>query len=415
FDSDAAVLRPGMTVLVSGDRIAAVGADGTVALPAGAERIDASGGTLLPGLWDMHVHLSPVDGLLDIASGVTSVRDLGNDTDALLALKKRFDEGSAVGPRVVLAGIMDGPGPYAGPTKVLVDSEAEVTEAVERYKSLGYEQIKIYSSVRPALVPWIVKEAHRLGMRVSGHVPAFMSAREAVEDGYDEIQHENFLFLNFYPDVQDTRTPARFTAVAERGADLDLSSSEVHDFISLLRDRDIVIDPTLSVFEELFTDRPGTPARVVEPVADRLPPQVLRGYLGGGLPVPAGKDARYRASFAKMLDMVRLLHERGVRIVAGTDGLAGLTLDRELELYVRAGIPPAEVLRIATIGAARVMHREGRLGSIVPGKLADLVLVGGDPVADIHAIRKVRKVVKNGVLYDAAAVWAAAGVAGRPD
>ncbi|HVS01647.1 MAG TPA: hypothetical protein VMT16_02675, partial [Thermoanaerobaculia bacterium] len=216
FDADAGVVRPGMTVLVEGDRITAVGRDAAVAIPAGAEVVDASGSTLVPGLWDMHAHLSDRDGLLNVAAGVTTARDLANDTESLLERKRQWDAGEAIGPRVVLAGFMDGPGPFAGPTRVLVSTPDEARAAIDRYADSGHEQIKIYSSIDPQLVPAIAEHAHARGLRLSGHVPAFMTAEQAVRQGFDEIQHLNMLVLNFLPDVEDTRTPARFTAVAER-------------------------------------------------------------------------------------------------------------------------------------------------------------------------------------------------------
>ncbi|HEY8134178.1 MAG TPA: amidohydrolase family protein [Thermoanaerobaculia bacterium] len=411
FDSVNAALVPSTTIVIQGERIAAVGPTATA--PDGATVIDAAGKTVLPGLWDMHQHLGPNDGLLNIAAGVTSVRDMANDIDFLMNLKKRFNDGSQIGPRIIAAGFMDGPGPYAGPTKVLVNSEEEIRAAIDRYKKLGYEQIKVYCSMRPELVPFITRYAHENGLRVSGHIPAFMLAEQAVRDGYNEIQHMNMLFLNFMPDVQDTRTPARFTAVAERGADLDLQSPQVQAFIDLLKSRSIVIDPTLGVFESLFTDRPGTVSSVFAEIADRFPAQIRRGFLTGGLPVPEGRDARYRAAFTKMLAFTKLLHDSGVPIVAGTDGLAGFQLPRELELYVDAGIPAPAVLQLATLGAAQVMKHDNELGSIDAGKLADLIIIDGDPTTDIHALRRVTSVIKGGVLFDPREIESAIGMAGR--
>src|SRR5205085_4589777 len=136
-------------------------------------------------------------GLLDIAAGVTTVRDMANDIDFLMSQKKKYDDGTLIGPRIIAAGFLDGPGPYAGPTKVLVNSEEEIRAAIDRYKKLGYEQIKVYSSIRPELVPFITSYSHRNGLRVSGHIPAFMNAEQAVREGFNEIQHMNFLFLNF--------------------------------------------------------------------------------------------------------------------------------------------------------------------------------------------------------------------------
>ena len=408
FDPVTMTTTPGTTIVIRGNRIESAGTG--VTAPEGLERIDARGRTVIPGLWDMHTHNSEDDGMLDIASGVTSVRDLANDTDFLLDLRKKYERGAAIGPRIVLAGIIDGPGKFAGPTKVLVDNQEQALAAVDNYAKLGYEQIKIYSSVKPELVPVIIRRAHEHGLRVSGHIPAFMRAEDAVRDGYDEIQHTNFLFLNFWPDIQDTRTPIRFTAVAERAALLDLQSAQVKSFLDLLREKKIVIDPTVTIFEGMFTARKGamSPGYVV--IADRLPPQVRRGFLTGGLPVPEGMDQRYRDSFRSLLAMVKALYDNHITIVAGTDAMAGFSLHREIELYVQAGIPPAEVLRIATLGAASVMKHDDQLGSVAPGKLADLDIIDGDPSTNISDVRKVVTVIKDGKVYDARAVAAQIGV-----
>jgi imidazolonepropionase-like amidohydrolase len=410
FDAESGEVLRNRTVVVAGNRITAVGADGQVDLPKNAETVDASGKTLLPGLWDMHVHVQPGDGLLHMACGVTSVRDLANDTDALLAMRRRFDEGSEIGPRVVMAGFMDGRGPYQGPTKVFADSEQEAKAAIENYARLGYVQIKVYSSLKPELLPKIVEMAHAHGMRVSGHVPSGLNAEQFVRDGVDEIQHMNFIFLNFMPQVKDTRTPARFTEVAAHGAELDLKSDQVRAFIQLLKERNIVLDPTLSIFEGMFDDRPGKMADGFAAVAGNMPAQVRRGFLYGGLEVSSGMDQRYRDSFQRMLDMAKAFYDSGIRIVAGTDSLAGFALHRELELYEKAGIPAPKVLQLATLGAARVMKRDAELGSIVPGKLADMLLVEGDPARNISDIRRIRTVIKDGVIYQAADLQRAVGV-----
>lgn len=414
FDTDTARVRPNSTVVITGNKITGVGDDGQVRVPQGAEVIDATNKTVMPGLWDMHVHLQPNDGLLHMAAGVTSVRDLANDIDQLAAMQQRFDAGTEIGPRVLKAGFLDGRGPYAGPTKVFADSEQEARDDIERYAKLGYVQIKIYSSIKPELVPKIAAMAHSHGMRVSGHVPAFMTAEQFVKDGADEIQHMNFIFLNFLFDkVQDTRTPARFTEVAAHATEVDPGSARVREFIKLLQDHKTVLDPTLNAFEGMFTDRPGTVSATYAAVADRLPAQIRRGFFYGGLEVPAGMDQRYRDSFQQMLKMTKNMYDSGIRIVAGTDSLAGFSLHRELELYVQAGIPAPKVLQLATLGAARVMKRDQERGSIAVGKLADVILVDGDPAAHISDIRKVKTVVKDGVVYQTADLYRAIGV--RPE
>ncbi|HST08287.1 MAG TPA: amidohydrolase family protein, partial [Gemmatimonadaceae bacterium] len=411
FDSEHARMMPHMTVVISGNRIQSVAPDATARVPANAEVIDAAGKALLPGLWDMHVHISPgTDGLMHLAAGVTTARDMGNDTSVVLALRKKFNDGVEIGPRLVLAGLIDSPGPYQVPIGLLASTESEARAVVDRYADLGFEQIKIYSSLKPELVPPIVAEAHKRGLRVSGHVPAFMTAEQVVRLGFDEVQHVNFLVLNFIDSVKDTRAMSRFTAVGNDAATLDLSSPRVRAFIQLLKDRHIVSDPTVGAFEDMFVARAGTMSPNMAAVADRLPPQVRRYLFSGGLPVTAANDQRYRDSYDAMLKLVDELYKAGVTIVAGTDGWPGFGLDRELELDVRAGIPPAEVLRMATLTAARVTRHDNDRGSITPGKLADVILVDGDPATNIGDIRNVRTVVKDGVVFQSAELYRAIAI-----
>lgn len=414
FDSEKKTVLHDATVVVVGDAITAVG-NAKTPVPAGARVIDATGKTLLPGLWDMHTHLGTGDGAMDLAAGVTTARDLGNDIDDLAARIARYDAGSELGPRVVRAGLVDGPGEFAAPTGVLVDTPEAAIAAVKRYASLGYVQIKIYSSVKPALVPVIAKAAHDLGLRVSGHIPFGMNAADAVEAGYDEIQHANFLFLRFLAKpTDDTRTPLRFTLVAQHAASLDLDGPDVTKFLDLLVAHHTVLDPTLSTFEHMLVSDPGELDPMLAPYADQLPASIVGGGRTGSLDAPDGQRATYRASFAALGKLVKKAWDRGITIVAGTDNIVGLTLTRELELYTQAGIPAPDVLALATLGAARVMHLDKDRGSITPGKRADLVLVDGDPTQDIAQIRNARVVVCRGVVFDTAELWQASGMRPRP-
>ncbi len=411
FDAESGKIIPNQDVITLGSRIVSVDRhQERRRIADGIDVIDATGKTLLPGLWDMHAHVTDNDGLLNLAAGATTVRDLANDTDSLLARRQRIADGKEIGTRIVLAGIIDGRGPYQGPTKVLVSTEAEARAAVDNYKRLGYVQIKIYSSVPPAVVPAIIDEAHKNGLRVSGHIPAEMTAAQCVELGYDEIQHINFLILNFFPDIKNTNTIARLVEPAKRGADLDLTSPQVQSFIKLLQDHHTKLDLTLSIFEDQYLNRAGQIPIGFQPIANRLPAQVRRSLLSTGLTPPAGMDETYRKSFAKMIDFAGLLYRSGIPIEAGTDSMAGFALHRELELDVQAGIPPSQVLQNATLNAARIMSLDKDLGSITPGKLADLVLVDGNPAANISDIRKTTLVVKDGVLYKPAELYSELGV-----
>jgi len=416
FDSEYGTTTPGATAVFHGERIVAVG-DAGVPIPSDARRIDGAGKTLLPGLWNMHMHLFAEFGPRLLAEGVTTIRDPGNNPQYIAKTQSQFASGELVGPRVIIAGLMDGTGKYTAPIGTTTATADQAIAQVRMWKSLGAVQIKIYSSMDPLLVPTIVKEAHALGMRVSGHIPAGMLAQDAVHEGFDEIQHVNFLFLNFMPDTKDrTQTPVRLTATAERAGTIDLQSQPVKDFIALLKSKNIVSDPTVGIFYTDTMTRTGDMASTgFAEIADWLPAQVSRTLTTGGLPMGLGLDAKYRASAKAYLDMISLLHANGIRIVAGTDDvLPGFDLVHELELYGKAGIPNAQVLQTATIVPARVIRMDDVLGSLTPGKLADAILVNGDPLADVSQLRNVATTFKGGVMYDTRALYATAGVKATP-
>jgi len=238
-----------------------------------------------------------------------------------------------------------------------------------------------------------------------------MNAADAVEAGYDEIQHANFLFLRFLAKpTDDTRTPLRFTLVAQQGASLDLDGPEVTKFLDLLVAHHTVLDPTLATFEHEFVSDPGELDPILEAYEQRLPASVVRSGRSGSLPAEAGQRATYRASFEAMGKLVKHAWDRGITIVAGTDNIVGMTLLRELLLYRKLGIPAPDILALVTIGAARVMHLDKDRGSITPGKRADVILVDGDPTRYITKLFDTRLVVCRGVVYDPAELWKASGL-----
>ena len=405
FDPRDLTLTPGISVLVRGDRIVRVAPDAEMKASADAEVIDGHDRFLMPGLWDCHQHFSDIDGPLDLATGVTSARDMANDTDIFLKRVARFDNGTELGPRVLKAGIIDGTGEFAGPTKMRVDTAEQAIQDVDWYADHGYAQIKIYSSVKPELIPIIADRTHTRGLRVSGHIPAFMSARQFVEGGADEIQHINFIELNFlFPEVKETRNRDRFIKVAEHAREFTPDKPEVREFIAFLKQHHTVLDPTMGAFEGLFCGDPTVITPGLEDVAPCFPPQVRRQLLSGALEVPKGQETAYHEAFPAMLRLLRALHDAGVTIIPGTDGLAGYMLHHELELYVRAGIPSAEVLRMATLTPALVMGVNKDRDVIADGKLADMVLIDGDPTKNIRDINKITTVIKGGKVYDPGAI-----------
>ena len=400
------------TVVIAGDTIKAVGPSSKLQVPAGAQVIDLKGQALLPGLIDMHSHTGRADGVLNIASGVTTVRDVGNDPDRLDELKQWFDEGSAVGPRIVRLGFIEGRNEKAAASKVTAETVEEAKAAVDFFVKRGYEGIKIYNSMKPELVPVLAEAAHAKGMFVTGHIPVHMLAHEAVKAGYDGIEHINMLFLNFLATHEtDTRTTQRFTLVGDKGSTLDFKSKPVQDFIALLRERKTVIDPTCIAFQDLLVGEPGKIIPGQEALIARMPAQVQRGFLVNGLPMEPAKRPVYKAAFAKMLELVKTLYEAKVPVVIGTEWIGGLGMHHEMELYARGGIPNAAILKMATLDAARAMKLEGKLGSIAVGKAADVFVVAGDPLADIKSLSAVTLTVSRGHVFDSAKLYQAVGVA----
>jgi cytosine/adenosine deaminase-related metal-dependent hydrolase len=413
FDSITKRVQNDVTIVIGGNRIRLVGPSARVAVPAGAEVHDLAGRMVLPGLWDMHVHTTPETALLELASGVTTIRDLGNDVEEAVRYRREFDAGETLGPRMLLAGFVDGRGPFTGPTGVVVDSPEDARAAVSRFALNGFAQLKIYGSVKPELVPVLVHEAKTQGMRVSGHVPFGMVVDDAVNAGFDEINHVTWLIREFLVKPGDD-TPDKVTTfeTARRASSFDVDGAQMRGLIERLRAKNVVVDPTLSVFEMRLTSHPGELAAVAAPVADRLPATLRRSMRNGGsVPAPPGQEPMLAAYMRMLVLITRRLHDAGVTLVAGTDNmLGGIALHRELELYVEAGLSPADVLSIATIGAARVMGRDRELGAATPGRLADLVVVDGDPTKTISDIRRVTTVIKDGYVFDSGSLFEAAGL-----
>lgn len=396
-------------VFVDSETIGAIVPTGQKTISGDIEVVDGTNKTLMPGMFDMHTHNSKFRGLLYLAGGVTSVRDMANNKQ-LYQLRDQFEDNKIIGPHIVtFCGIIDGPGPFANQRNVVETLEEGLAE-IEDYKRLGYQQIKLYSSIKPEWVAPLTAKAHALGMRVSGHIPAFMNATQAIEQGYNEIQHINMLFLNFLSDTIDTRTPLRFTMPAQYGADLDLKSREYTDFIDLLLEKDILVDPTAAIFENKFLAQLGEVSPTYSMVEDRFPIIYQRSFYAGGLPQEGERIARYKASYDKMLEVISDLFHKGVDIVPGTDGLPGFLYHRELELYVKAGIPINEVLKLATIKSAEITGVSGSYGSIEPGKKADLIFIDGNPLEDISDIRRVEWTMKGGNLYYAKELYNSVGI-----
>lgn len=410
FDSERATLGPASDVFVQDGRVVDVVDTGKEKRKAD-RTIDAGGRTLLPGLFDMHAHTSAWEGGLHLAAGVTTVRDMGNDNATLQDLIAREREGSLLAPHIVPAGFIEGESPMSARNGFVIKDLAEAKKAIDWYTEHGYPQIKVYNSFPKAILPETTAYAHSKGLRVSGHVPVFLRAQDVVEQGYDEIQHINQVLLNFLvTDKTDTRTLERFQLPADKVAGLDFDSKAVQDFIALLVKHKTAIDPTLTTFD-FIRQKDGDMSQAYAVVADHMPPDVKRGFLQGTMKIPDEASAQlHEKSYAKMVEFVGRMYKAGVPIVAGTDALAGFTLQRELELYVQAGLTPAQALQVATLNGAKYSRVEEDRGVIKPGWRADLILVDGDPTKNISDIRNVALVVKGDKAYYPSEVYEALGI-----
>ncbi|HEX4872314.1 MAG TPA: amidohydrolase family protein [Nevskiaceae bacterium] len=409
FDAERAELTAPRNVYIHHGRISAIQPVEAPVREAGSE-IDGRGQVLLPGLFDMHGHESAWNGPLHLAAGVTSVRDMGNDNATLDRYRRQLAEGRRIGPTITPLGLIEGRSEFASRGGFVVDSLATATEAAEWYAQRGLPGVKLYNSVRPEWVAPLAEQAHALGLRVAGHVPAFMRAEEAVRAGYDELTHINQVLLNFIVRPEDdTRTLARFYLILEQAHRLDFSEPRFAAFIELLKTRGTVVDPTLATFEDMY-QAPGMAHPSFAAVLDHLPPALQRSLRSSSFEVPPRKQAQYRRSFDRMGEFVQRLHAAGVPLLAGTDNLPGLTLHRELELYVQYGIPAAEALKIATYNGARYSGRLAETGTLTVGKRADLILIAGDPLQDIRQLRQVALTIHGGRVYRPERLYAELGI-----
>jgi imidazolonepropionase-like amidohydrolase len=359
-------------VLVRDGRIAAAG---KIEIPSGTPSIDAHGATLLPGLWEMHAHFAQVEyGPAYLAAGVTTARDCGEEFEFITAARDLINKRGGIGPHLILAGLVDRSGTGTFGTN-WADTPEQGRAMVAKYKAAGFEQMKIYTRITPDVLRAVADEAHRQGMTVTGHVPEGMTAIQGVEAGMDMINH-----LGFVTEV--------------------VRSMGLVPAIKFFAQHHTVIDPTLA-WGELLDHARDVDIASFEPGYAKAP-YTLTSMIGTAF----GQGARQTESFK----IVKALYDAGVPIVAGTDkAVPAHSLHRELELYAQAGLTPMQVIQLATLGSARVMGMDREAGTIEGGKRADMVLVDGDPLANISDLRKVRRVITNGRVYDPSELWKAAG------
>jgi imidazolonepropionase-like amidohydrolase len=372
------------TVIVRHGRIAAVGGRASVAVPPGVPAVDVTGRSILPGLWDMHAHVGqPEWGPAYLAEGVTTIRDMGGYMGMLLALRDAWGQGGrlhGIGPRLLTAGLIDGPGPDAFGSVTAANPE-EGRAAVTTYHNASFNEIKLYNLLDRPTAKAIIDAAHADGMKVTGHIPNGLTLRDVVEMGIDQVAHLV---------VRDTPGTPQFEAT-----------------VAMLKEHGTVLDPTLS-WNELLGRSAQTPIESFQPGITRVPPPLRRLLEGanGGSVTPEQAHARLE----RQLAIVKGLYDASIPFVAGTDkGVPGASVQREIELYVRAGLTPIDAIRAATAVPARVMGLEHETGVIAPGFRADLIVVDGNPLERISDLRNVTMVSTAGRLYETAPLWRAAG------
>ena len=417
FDADSLRFLSDQTVVVNGAKIVAVGPSASTTPPAGARIISGEGMTLVPGMWDCHMHASDdYTGPQELSMGITSIRDPGNNDKLTMDRRTRSASGKLLFPHIYASSLIDGKGPYTAQIANVATSQAEAIALVRRAKANGFIGVKFYGTFDPKWLPAAISEAHKLGLHVHGHIPHGIRPMQAIADGYDEVTHINWVMMQAMPAsiLPEDNGMLRFEGPGRYAKDVDLDGPELSGIVAEMAKRRLYSDPTMSAFEGLYVPENGDLSPAYAPFVGTLPPATERGFRYGGFAVPKDLSrADYRASWAKMVGLLGRMHKAGVPIVAGTDG-SGIEIIRELEIYREAGFSAAEALAAATIVPARLVGQDKHTGSIAVGKAADLVLVEGDPSQRIGDLRQTRVVMLDGKLLDADELRRAAGYSGRP-
>ena len=411
IDGTAATPRADQTVVVRGNRIVSVGLASATPVPPGARVVDGSGRYLVPGFWDMHVHTVVPGGrevlALYVANGVLGVRDLAGDWARITEWRRDIANGRLVGPRIVASGpyLEGGDVPIV---HLLARTPEEARAAVDSLARLGVDLVKLHSQLPPAVYFAALRAARERGFRVAGHVPRGILPGDASDSGLTSLEH--------LLQIPTPCTPAESLALAPRfpiQAVLGRCSSEDLRplFARVARNGTVMVPTLVAQYEVAAWPKRELPGDAFA----RYLPDTLRQYVAQIFPmpdsIPPDADVVGRALWEKRIALVGVMHRAGVGILAGTDAPLrnsppGFGLHQELALLARGGLSPFEVLRVATLEPARHLGMLDSLGTIAAGKVADLVLLNADPLADVRHLRRIEAVVADGRLWEVRALLA---------
>jgi imidazolonepropionase-like amidohydrolase len=403
---------PNTVILIRGDRVEQVGSSNKIVVPPEAVIVDAARKWVIPGLMDMHAHAGYPEEVrvnLYLAQGVTTIRSPGGNISLLRLLREQIDSGKIVGPRLFFSGpLLDGNPPVWPDGSILVDTPQRGVSAVNFLADQGVDFIKVYNNVAEPVLEKIIETARQRGLIVAGHIPRSMTMTQAVDLGMKSLEHIRVTGREMLPVEEANKID--FLPLGQREPLLwekfDPASSRFTELIHHLVEKGIYLDPTLTIDEDTFVLERAE--QLSSPNNSVLPPDWIKFEESHQSPlydVPAALKETARNGFRKRQQFIGMCSRAGVKIIAGTDGpglgtlVPGYGLHHELQLLVESGLSPHQALSAATLTAAEALGKDKELGSVEPGKFADMLIVEADPLADIRNANKIELVIKGGKQY----------------
>jgi imidazolonepropionase-like amidohydrolase len=410
IDGTGSPAREEQTIIIESGRITAIGPTSDVSVPASATSLDLSGHTAIPGLVGMHDHLFYAAGRgeryvnapesfapLYLAAGVTTIRTAGSlnlSTD--LAVKRSVDNGELPGPKIHITS------PYLNHDPGRVSNSEEITKLMNEWADQGATSFKIYENLTLAEVRIVVDAAHKRGLKVTGHVCA-VGFTEAAQAGIDNLEHGLAVDTEFFSEKKAGVCPPRSDWLPEL-ARVDVTSVPVGNMIRALVQRRVAVTSTLAIFEAFVDEKFELDSRMKDVLSEAAYADCV-SRLAEGKADPRWSRV-WEVVLKKEMQFEREFVKAGGLLMAGVDPtgwggeIAGFGDQRGLELLVKAGFSSEEAIRIATLNGATFLGEAERIGTLAPGKQADIVILRGNPASNIAAIRDVKLVFKDGTGYD---------------